>query len=99
MSTQPVAKREETSRRPNIAKDNWLGFIGDVMKFSGEVRFKSMLRIDGHFAGRLDAPDSYTVGIMLVHHSIVRALDLTLIDGLLGNSTVAPRRSGRPWAS
>jgi len=51
MSTQAVAKREETGRRPNIAKDNWLGFIGDVTKFSGEVRFKSMLRIDGHFAG------------------------------------------------
>ena len=57
MSTQVVAKRDETSRRPNIAKDNWLGFIGDVMKFSGEVRFKSMLRIDGHFAGRVSSTD------------------------------------------
>jgi len=57
MSTQAVARREETGRRPNIAKDNWLGFIGDVMKFSGEVRFKSMLRIDGHFAGRVSSTD------------------------------------------
>lgn len=57
MSTQAVARREETGRRPNIAKDNWLGFIGDVMKFTGEVRFKSMLRIDGHFSGRVSSAD------------------------------------------
>jgi cytoskeletal protein CcmA (bactofilin family) len=57
MSTQAVARHEETGRRTNIAKDNWLGFIGDVMKFTGEVRFKSMLRIDGHFSGRVSSPD------------------------------------------
>jgi cytoskeletal protein CcmA (bactofilin family) len=57
MSTQAIARREETGRRTNIAKDNWLGFIGDVMNFSGEVRFKSMLRIDGHFSGRVSSPD------------------------------------------
>jgi len=57
MSTQAVARHEQTGRRTNIAKDNWLGFIGDVMKFTGEVRFKSMLRIDGHFSGRVSSPD------------------------------------------
>jgi cytoskeletal protein CcmA (bactofilin family) len=57
MSTQAVARHEETGRRTNIAKDNWLGFIGDVMKFTGEVRFKSMLRIDGHFSGRVSSPE------------------------------------------
>jgi len=57
MSTQAVARHEEIGRRTNIAKDNWLGFIGDVMKFTGEVRFKSMLRIDGHFSGRVSSPD------------------------------------------
>jgi len=41
----------------NIPKDNWLGFVGDVIKFTGEVRFKSMLRIDGHFAGSVSSPD------------------------------------------
>jgi cytoskeletal protein CcmA (bactofilin family) len=56
MSTQAVARREETGRRINVAKDNWLGFIGDVMKFTGEVKFKSMLRIDGHFSGRVTSP-------------------------------------------
>lgn len=55
MSTQAVAKREEPGRRINIAKDNWLGFIGDVTQFTGEVRFKSMLRIDGHFSGRVNS--------------------------------------------
>jgi cytoskeletal protein CcmA (bactofilin family) len=57
MSTQAVATREEQGRRTNIAKDNWLGFIGDVLKFTGEVRFKSMLRIDGHFSGRVSSVD------------------------------------------
>jgi cytoskeletal protein CcmA (bactofilin family) len=57
MSTQAVAGREEHGRRTNIPKDNWLGFIGDVTKFTGEVRFKSMLRIDGHFSGRVSSSE------------------------------------------
>ena len=57
MSTQAVARGEENGRRVNIAKDNWLGFIGDVTKFTGEVHFKSMLRIDGHFTGRVSSSD------------------------------------------
>ena len=57
MSTQAFARREEHGRRINIPKDNWLGFIGDVTKFTGEVRFKSMLRIDGHFSGRVSSAD------------------------------------------
>ena len=35
------------------SKDNWLGFVGDVVNFTGEVCFKSMLRIDGHFSGNV----------------------------------------------
>lgn len=57
MSTQAVARREELGRRINIPKDNWLGFIGDVTNFTGEVHFKSMLRIDGHFSGRVTSLD------------------------------------------
>jgi cytoskeletal protein CcmA (bactofilin family) len=57
MSTQAVARAEERGRRINIAKDNWLGFIGDVTNFTGEVQFKSMLRIDGHFSGRVSSLD------------------------------------------
>lgn len=57
MSTQAVANLEERGRRTNIPKDNWLGFIGDVIKFTGEVRFKSMLRIDGHFSGQVTSSD------------------------------------------
>jgi cytoskeletal protein CcmA (bactofilin family) len=41
----------------NTPKDNWLGFVGDVLKFTGEVRFKSMLRIDGHFSGNVNSSD------------------------------------------
>lgn len=57
MSTQAVARTEEPGRRVNIPKDNWLGFIGDVTSFTGEVHFKSMLRIDGHFSGRVSSSD------------------------------------------
>jgi cytoskeletal protein CcmA (bactofilin family) len=57
MSTQAVARREEQGRRINIPKDNWLGFIGDVTNFKGEVHFKTMLRIDGHFSGRVTSSD------------------------------------------
>jgi cytoskeletal protein CcmA (bactofilin family) len=53
MNNQVVAGTDEPVRRPNIAKDNWLGFVGDVLKFTGEVTFKSTLRIDGHFCGQV----------------------------------------------
>ena len=58
MSTQAVASKDERGQRRlvngnqgNVNKDNWLGFVGDVVNFTGEVCFKSMLRIDGHFSG------------------------------------------------
>ena len=57
MSTQAVARRDELLPRQNMNKDNWLGFVGDVIQFSGEVCFKSMLRIDGHFSGNVTSPD------------------------------------------
>ena len=57
MSSQAVPRSEERSRRVNTQKDNWLGFVGDVLKFAGEVRFKSMLRIDGHFSGNVTSQD------------------------------------------
>jgi len=57
VSTQAAAKREERGPKANGNKDNWLGFVGDVLKFSGEVSFKSMLRIDGHFCGQVSSPD------------------------------------------
>jgi cytoskeletal protein CcmA (bactofilin family) len=57
VSSQAVARTNERTYRVNINKDNWLGFVGDVLKFTGEVRFKSMLRIDGHFSGQVTSPD------------------------------------------
>lgn len=57
MSIQAAARREEPGSRTNTSKDNWLGFVGDVLKFTGEVRFKSMLRIDGHFSGQVTSAD------------------------------------------
>jgi cytoskeletal protein CcmA (bactofilin family) len=57
VSSQAVATSEERSQRTNIQKDNWLGFVGDVLKFTGEVKFKSMLRIDGNFSGHVTSSD------------------------------------------
>jgi cytoskeletal protein CcmA (bactofilin family) len=60
VTTQAVASRDERGQptlvngnRTNVNKDNWLGFVGDVVNFTGEVCFKSMLRIDGHFSGNV----------------------------------------------
>lgn len=57
MSSPAVAGTGEARQRINTPKDNWLGFVGDVLTFTGEVRFKSMLRIDGNFAGRVISPE------------------------------------------
>jgi len=64
MTTQAVASKDErgqprlvNANASNVNKDNWLGFVGDVVNFTGEVSFKSMLRIDGHFSGNVISPD------------------------------------------
>src|SRR6187549_2647948 len=64
MTTQAVSSRDDrgqptliNSNRTNTNKDNWLGFVGDVVNFTGEVNFKSMLRIDGHFSGNVTSQD------------------------------------------
>jgi len=55
--SQAVARIEERRQQPRSAIDNWLGFVGDVEHFTGEVRFKSMLRIDGNFSGKVTSAD------------------------------------------
>ena len=64
MSTQAFASKDDRGKptlvngqRGNSNKDNWLGFVGDVVNFTGEVCFKSMLRIDGHFSGNVTSQD------------------------------------------
>lgn len=61
MSAQAVATTREREQRKNIPKDNWLGFVGDVVKFAGEVTFKSSLRIDGNFSGQVSSQDGTLV--------------------------------------
>ena len=61
MSAQAVAAIKEREQRVNIPKDNWLGFVGDVVKFSGEVTFKTSLRIDGNFSGQVNSPNGTLV--------------------------------------
>ncbi len=57
MSSQAVSRSEEHRERTSTPKDNWLGFVGDVLKFTGEVSFKSMLRIDGNFSGNVTSAE------------------------------------------
>jgi cytoskeletal protein CcmA (bactofilin family) len=61
VSAQAVATTKEREQRVNIPKDNWLGFVGDVVKFSGEVTFKTSLRIDGNFSGKVNSPNGTLV--------------------------------------
>ena len=61
MSAQAVATTREREQRVNVPKDNWLGFVGDVVKFSGEVTFKTSLRIDGNFSGKVNSPNGTLV--------------------------------------
>ena len=56
MSSPAVSKTNSVSRIA-APKDNWLGFVGDVLEFTGVVRFKSMLRIDGNFCGNVNSSD------------------------------------------
>ena len=39
----------------NRIKNGSLGFVGDVLKITGEIHFKSMLRIDGKFSGQINS--------------------------------------------
>ena len=57
MSTPAAMRNEDRIPRASNVKDNWLGFVGDVSTFSGEVSFKSMLRIDGQFSGNINSAD------------------------------------------
>ena len=57
VSSGAFARTADRPQRAKTAQDNWLGFVGDVLKFSGEVQFRSMLRIDGHFSGHVDSED------------------------------------------
>jgi cytoskeletal protein CcmA (bactofilin family) len=60
MSTQARVSNDERGKprlingqHGSVNKDNWLGFVGDVVDFTGEVSFRSMLRIDGRFSGNV----------------------------------------------
>jgi cytoskeletal protein CcmA (bactofilin family) len=61
VSSQAVARSEERVQGKSIVKDSWLGFVGDVIKFTGEVTFKSTLRIDGNFCGQVNSQDGTLV--------------------------------------
>ena len=55
--SRAIARIDERYQSPSSVKDNWLGFVGDVSSFTGEVTFRSLLRIDGKFCGRVSSSD------------------------------------------
>lgn len=57
MSTATATTGHDPEQLANRIKDGSLGFVGDVQKFSGEIHFKSMLRVDGKFTGQISSPD------------------------------------------
>ena len=52
-----AASYDDRDQLVHKLKDGSLGFVGDIIKFSGEVHFRSMLRIDGKFSGQIKSPD------------------------------------------
>jgi cytoskeletal protein CcmA (bactofilin family) len=57
VSTATATTGHDHEQLANRIKDGSLGFVGDVQKFSGEIHFKSMLRVDGKFTGQISSPD------------------------------------------
>ncbi len=57
MSNETTASGYDQDQFTNKVKDGSLGFVGDVLMFTGEVHFKSMLRIDGRFSGQINSSD------------------------------------------
>jgi cytoskeletal protein CcmA (bactofilin family) len=65
-ATEPLASTKALTESETIAreiKDGTLsGFVGSGTSVTGEATFKSMLRIDGHFSGRVTSSS----GVLLV---------------------------------
>src|ERR1041384_8860546 len=99
MTTQAVPSRDDRgqatlvrSNRSNVNKDNWLGFVGDVVNFTGEVSFKSMLRIDGHFSGHVTSPNGTL--IVSTGAEITKAVIKVAVAKINGTVRSEERRGG-----
>jgi cytoskeletal protein CcmA (bactofilin family) len=73
VSTQAFARSKERAPGINIPRDNWLGFVGDVIKFTGEVSFKTSLRIDGNFSGQ----------VISQHGTLLVSVGATITDAVI----------------
>lgn len=98
MSGQAIARSDERVPGTNVPKDNWLGFVGDVLKFTGEVTFRSMLRIDGNFCGQVNSQDGtlmVSVGAQVTRAMIIVAV--AKINGTVEGDIIASKevRLGR----
>lgn len=59
--TQPTASPRASTESESMARDikegNLSGFVGAGTALTGEVTFRAMLRVDGHFSGRINSED------------------------------------------
>ena len=56
VSTAPRALSESETIAREIKDGTLSGFVGSGTNVTGEATFKSLLRIDGHFSGRISSP-------------------------------------------
>ena len=58
---QPTAGSRASTESESMARDikegNLSGFVGAGTALTGEVTFRAMLRVDGHFSGRINSDD------------------------------------------
>src|SRR5689334_23620278 len=55
-SASPRALSESETIAREIKDGTLSGFVGSGTNITGEASFKSLLRIDGHFSGRISSP-------------------------------------------
>ena len=56
-ASSPRASTESESMARDIKEGNLSGFVGAGTALTGEVTFRAMLRVDGHFSGRINSED------------------------------------------
>ena len=56
-TASPRASSESESMARDIKEGNLSGFVGSGTALTGEVTFRAMLRVDGHFSGRINSED------------------------------------------
>lgn len=88
----PRASTESEAMARDIKEGNLSGFVGAGTALTGEVTFKAMLRVDGHFAGRVNSED----GTLIVSAGGQIDADIEVaiaqINGTINGDIIASKR-------